>query len=89
MKIEVAGYRPNVIDNELYLLLDDFRAFRHKFRHTYAFEFPSQKLNKNSLRELCDSSAAGGELIKLNAIDKTHPKCTIKKYARIMETVTC
>lgn len=38
MKIEVAGYRPKVIDNELYQLLDDFRAFRHKFRHTYAFE---------------------------------------------------
>ena len=38
MRIEVKGYRPNVIDNELFLLLDDFRAFRHKFRHTYAFE---------------------------------------------------
>lgn len=38
MKIEVVGYRPKVIDNELFQLLDDFRAFRHKFRHTYAFE---------------------------------------------------
>ena len=38
MKIEVAGYRPKVIDDELFLLLDDFRAFRHKFRYTYAFE---------------------------------------------------
>ena len=38
MRIEVKGYRPKVIDNELFLLLDDFRAFRHKFRHTYAFE---------------------------------------------------
>ncbi len=38
MKMEISGYRPKVIDNELYGLLDDFRAFRHKFRHTYAFE---------------------------------------------------
>lgn len=38
MKMEISGFRPKVIDNELYRLLDDFRAFRHKFRHTYAFE---------------------------------------------------
>jgi hypothetical protein len=38
MKIEVAGYRPKVIDDELFLLLDDFRAFRQKFRYAYAFE---------------------------------------------------
>jgi hypothetical protein len=38
MKLEVAGYRPRVIDDPLYILLDDFRAFRHKFRNTYAYE---------------------------------------------------
>ena len=38
MKMEISGYRPKVVDDELYRLLDDFRAFRHKFRHTYAFE---------------------------------------------------
>ena len=38
MRIEVQGYRPKVIDIELFNLLDDFRAFRHMFRHTYAFE---------------------------------------------------
>jgi hypothetical protein len=38
MKIEVAGYRPKVIDDELFQLLDDFRAFRHKFRYAYTFE---------------------------------------------------
>jgi len=38
MKIEISGYRPKVIDDELYIILDDFRAFRHKFRHSYAFE---------------------------------------------------
>lgn len=43
MKLEIPGYRPRVIDNELYTLLDDFRAFRHKFRHTYAFELDWEK----------------------------------------------
>ena len=38
MRIEIQGFRPRVIDDDLYLLLDDFRSFRHKFRHTYAFE---------------------------------------------------
>jgi len=43
MKMEISGYRPRVIDNELYRLLDDFRAFRHKFRHTYGFELDWEK----------------------------------------------
>ena len=43
MKMEIPGYRPMVIDNELYRLLDDFRAFRHKFRHTYGFELNWEK----------------------------------------------
>ena len=38
MRIEVKGYRPKVIDKKLFEMLDDFRAFRHRFRHTYAFE---------------------------------------------------
>ena len=38
MKIEVPEYRPRVISHELYLLLDDFRGFRHRFRHSYSFE---------------------------------------------------
>ena len=38
MKIEVAGFRPKVIDDEPFVLLDSFRAFRHKFRYAYAFE---------------------------------------------------
>lgn len=43
MKIEVVGFRPCVINEELYRLLDDFRAFRHKFRHAYSFELDWEK----------------------------------------------
>ncbi len=38
MLLEVEGYRPRVIDEPLFRVLDDFRAFRHKFRHSYGFE---------------------------------------------------
>lgn len=38
MTLDIEGYRPGVISRELFLLLDDFRSFRHKFRHSYSFE---------------------------------------------------
>jgi len=38
MTFEIRGFRPRVISDRLYLLLDDFRGFRHKFRYTYSFE---------------------------------------------------
>jgi len=38
MRLDVPGYRPAVIDEELYRLLDDFRGFRHAFRNCYSFE---------------------------------------------------
>ena len=38
MRLAVPGYRPAVIDDELYRLLDDFRGFRHVFRNCYTFE---------------------------------------------------
>lgn len=38
MRLDVPGYRPAVIDEELYHLLEDFRGFRHVFRNCYSFE---------------------------------------------------
>ena len=38
MRLDVPGYRPAVIDEELYRLLEDFRGFRHVFRNCYSFE---------------------------------------------------
>ncbi len=37
MKLEIPGYRPAVIDEKLYKQLDEFRGFRHVFRHIYGF----------------------------------------------------
>ena len=38
MRLQIDGYRPAVIDEELYRLLQDFRGFRHVFRNPYSFE---------------------------------------------------
>lgn len=38
MKLSIPSFRPPVIDEGLYRLLDDFRGFRHKFRHSYFFD---------------------------------------------------
>ena len=38
MKLDVGGYRPRLISEDVYRLLDDFRGFRHRFRHSYSFE---------------------------------------------------
>ena len=44
MTLKINGYRPQLIDDQLYQLLDDFRGFRHKFRHSYGFELDWDKL---------------------------------------------
>ena len=38
MKLEIPGYRPRLIDEESFILLNEFRAFRHVFRHCYSFQ---------------------------------------------------
>lgn len=43
MKLVIPGYRPAMIDDGLYRLLDDFRAFRHIFRHSYTFDLDWEK----------------------------------------------
>lgn len=38
MKLAIEQYRPAVIDEALFLILEDFRGFRHLYRHSYSFE---------------------------------------------------
>lgn len=38
MKLTIPGFRPAVIDEELFIILNEFRGFRHIFRHSYAFD---------------------------------------------------
>lgn len=38
MKLEIPGYRPQLIDEESFRMLNEFRAFRHVFRHCYSFQ---------------------------------------------------
>lgn len=43
MKLAIPDFRPAVINEELFVLLEDFRGFRHKFRHSYTFELDWEK----------------------------------------------
>jgi len=43
MKLSIPGFRPAAIDEELYIVLNEFRGFRHIFRHSYAFELNWKK----------------------------------------------
>lgn len=43
MKLEIPGYRPAMINEELFTLLYDLKGFRHKFRHSYTFELDWEK----------------------------------------------
>lgn len=43
MKLDIEDLRPAVISEELYEILDDFRAFRHVFRHVYSYELDWEK----------------------------------------------
>ncbi len=54
MKLEVPGFRPRVVDDHLYAQLDEFRAFRHKFRHSYSFELDWER-EKLLLRKYPDT----------------------------------
>ena len=38
MKLEIPGYRPRLIDEETFMLFNEFRAFRHVFRHCYSIQ---------------------------------------------------
>jgi len=50
MRLTIDGYRPAVIDDELYRLLEDFRGFRHVFRNAYSFELDWERERLVALR---------------------------------------
>ena len=64
MKLVIPGYRPAMIDDGLYRLLDDFRAFRHIFRHSYSFDLDWKRNvlwpRSFKLGQLCSKSRPSG-----------------------------
>ena len=44
MTLDIEGVRPPLISRELYVALDELRAFRHVFRHAYAYEIDPDKI---------------------------------------------
>ena len=64
MTIEIDGVRPRVISPELAEELDDYRKFRHMFRHAYAAELRWKKmchlaLNITEIYNLVETSLKG------------------------------
>ena len=43
--LEINSYRPRLVDDQPYQLLDDSQGFRHKFRHSYGFELDWDRLH--------------------------------------------
>ncbi|MDI6794259.1 MAG: hypothetical protein QME81_15585 [bacterium] len=44
MKIEVEGIRPAFISEDIYVILDKLRAFRHRFRHAYTYDLDPDEI---------------------------------------------
>jgi uncharacterized protein YutE (UPF0331/DUF86 family) len=44
MTVSVEGVRPSLLSSEAFVLLDSLRAFRHFFRHAYAYELDPKKV---------------------------------------------
>ncbi len=46
MKLYIEGIRPNLLSEDVYLLLDELRKFRHFFRHAYGVKLDSEKVER-------------------------------------------
>ena len=73
LKRRSRGSGPRVIDDELHATLDDFRGFRHRFRHGYSFELDWQR-ERLVAAKLVDAHAALASqvthfLARLDALD--------------------
>jgi hypothetical protein len=44
MTISIEGVRPSLLSQEVFLLLDSLRCFRHFFRHAYSYDLDERKV---------------------------------------------
>jgi hypothetical protein len=77
MRLHIDGYRPAVIDDELYRLLEDFRGFRHVFRNAYSFELDWERERLVALRFDRTASLLRAQvtafLARLDELDRPEP----------------
>ncbi len=52
MTVEVIGIRPEVLGRESFELLDELRAFRHVFRHSYSYALSAERVAQLKQRVL-------------------------------------
>lgn len=72
MKLKIDGYRPSVISEELFVMLNEFRGFRHVFRHSYTFELDWEK-----------ESIVAKKLIQAHAMLRTQITVFLKELEKI------
>ena len=46
MKLYIEGIRPNLLSEDVYLLLDELGKFRHFFRHAYGVKLDSERVER-------------------------------------------
>jgi len=44
MTLAIEGVRPSLLSQEVFVLLDNLRAFRHFFRHAYSYDLDERKV---------------------------------------------
>jgi len=44
MTIAIEGVRPSLLSEEVFVLLDNLRSFRHFFRHAYSYDLDERKV---------------------------------------------
>lgn len=44
MTIAIQGVRPSLLSEEVFVLLDNLRSFRHFFRHAYSYDLDERKV---------------------------------------------
>lgn len=79
MTIEIDGVRPRVISPEMAEELDDYRKFRHLFRHAYAGELRWKKMghlaeNAGAIYTLVETSLKGFVSFVLNLASSLQEK---------------
>lgn len=61
MTIEIPDIRPRIISNDFAEELDEYRRFRHMFRHSYGAELCWRKFDRNLNPRIGESTEVSAE----------------------------
>jgi len=73
MRIDVPSFRPRVLSDESFRILDELGGFRHVFRHAYEFRLSAKKLRDLKSTVLSDWDKVERDLDAFVAFLVSHP----------------